>query len=133
MYTLNEARSNDMTKANELQILVIDDDWGILDSFDAMLGDDYNLVLANDGIEALNLLNTRSPRLLFLDIKMPGINGMDVLQKIRKRGHAITIVVVTALPQQHYQQMAEKHGVYRYLSKPLDVDEIENIARQVIH
>ncbi len=114
-------------------ILVVDDDMGILDSFNAMLGDDYHVVLVNNGAEALKYLETKDPSLMFMDIKMPGLNGIEVLRKLKSRGCSIKIVVVTALPQDRYRELAEQYGVYRYLSKPLDVDEVEDIAREVIH
>jgi two-component system response regulator (stage 0 sporulation protein F) len=115
------------------QILVVDDDIGILDAFSAMLADDYHVVLVNNGQEALRHLETQNPMLMFMDIKMPGLNGIDVLRALKKQGRAIKIVVVTALPQDRCRELAEQYGVYRYLSKPLDVDEIEDIARQLIH
>ena len=56
------------------EILVVDDDQGILESFDAMLGDDYPLMTVDNGLEAVEYAKTHKPRLIFLDIKMPGIN-----------------------------------------------------------
>ncbi len=114
-------------------IFVVDDDKGILDSFDAMLGDDYPLVMVDNGIQALDLLNEYQPRLLFLDIKMPGMNGLDLLQSIRSNGLSTQVVIVTALPQEHYEELAHHYGVYRYLKKPLDVDEVEDITRKALH
>lgn len=114
-------------------IFVVDDDRGILDSFDAMLGDDYPLVMVDNGVQALDLLNEYQPRLLFLDIKMPGMNGLDLLQSIRRNGMSTQVVIVTALPQEQYEELAHQYGVYRYLRKPLDVDEVENITRNALH
>jgi DNA-binding NtrC family response regulator len=114
-------------------IFVVDDDQGILDSFEAMLGDEYQLVMVDNGIEALELIIEQNPRLLFLDLKIPGYDGLEVLKRIREIGIATNVVVVTALAQNHYQEAAEKYGVYRYLHKPLDVDEVEEITRRVLH
>ncbi len=114
-------------------IIIVDDDQGILDSFDAMLGDDYPLVMVDNGTDAMALIDQKKPRLLFLDIKMPKPDGLEILAKIREKGLATTVVVVTALFQDRYQETAEKYGIYRYLMKPLDVDEVEDIAREVIH
>ena len=114
-------------------IVVVDDDQGILDSFDAMLGDDYSLTMINSGSEALRLLDQQSPRLLFLDIKMPGMNGIEVLKWIHDREMGTKVVIVTALPQDQHEEMAQQYGVYRYLRKPLDVDEIEDITRAALH
>lgn len=114
-------------------IFVVDDDLGILESFDAMLGDDYHLVMLDNGTDAIDMINRRTPRLLFLDLKIPGHNGLEVLSNMRKNGINTPVVVVTALAGDHYQETAEKHDVYRYLHKPLDVDEIQEIARRVLN
>jgi DNA-binding NtrC family response regulator len=122
-----------MHRLDEESIIVVDDDQGILDSFDVMLGDDYALTMVNSSNEALQLLRRQSPRLLFLDIKMPGMNGIELLKWMHDREMATKVVIVTALPQDHYEKMAEQYGVYRYLRKPLDVDEVENVTRAALH
>ena len=114
-------------------IFIVDDDQGILDSFEVMLGDEYDLVMVDNGTEALELIKKQQPRLMFLDIKIPGHSGLEVLKIIREKGISTSVVVVTALAQDHYQQTAERYGVYRYLHKPLDVDEVEEITRRVLH
>ena len=114
-------------------IFVVDDDLGILESFDAILGDDYPLVMIDNGLDAIEKIAEQSPRLLFLDIKIPGQNGLEVLADIRRKGIATQVVVVTALPGDQYQETAESYGVYRYLHKPLDVDEVQEIARNVLN
>ncbi len=120
-------------KNSKESIFVVDDDQGILDSFDAMLGDEYNLVMVDNGTKAIELLGKEKPRLLFLDIKMPSPNGLEVLKNIRKSGISTVVVIVTALVQDSYLEIAEQYGIYRYLNKPLDVDEVEDIARRVLH
>lgn len=122
-----------MKEASDNAIFVVDDDQGILDSFDVMLGDDYPVVMIQSGSKAIQLLAEKHPDLLFLDIKMPGMNGMELLEWIREKGIRTKVVIVTALPQDHYEEMAHQYGVYRYLKKPLDVDEVENITRAALH
>jgi len=122
-----------MNRDYEESIFVVDDDQGILDSFDAMLGDEYTVTMISSCNEAIHLLRAQNPRLLFLDIKMPGMNGIDLLKWIHEREMATKVVIVTALPQNHYEEMAQQYGVYKYLRKPLDVDEVEDIARTVLH
>ena len=114
-------------------IFVVDDDQGILDSFDAMLGDDYQLYMANNGVDALRYLDRYQPCLMFLDLKMPQMNGLELLKNVAARNLSTVIVVVTALPQEQYRELANQYGVYRYLQKPLDVNEVENIAAVVLH
>lgn len=122
-----------MNKYHEESIFVVDDDQGILDSFDAMLGDDYSVTMVNSGNKAVQLLRECCPRLLFLDIKMPGMNGIDLLRWMYEQEMATKVVIVTALPQDHHEEMAREYGVYKYLRKPLDVDEVEDITRAVLH
>jgi DNA-binding NtrC family response regulator len=121
--------------ANETRqsIFVVDDDQGILDSFDAMLGDDYPLTLMDSGTKVLQVIAEKNPELLFLDIKMPGINGLEVLRWMRENKVSTKVVIVTALPQDRNEEIARQYGVYRYLKKPFDVDEIEDIAKTVLH
>ena len=120
-------------KNSKESIFIVDDDQGILDSFDVMLGDEYNLVMIDNGTKAIELLGKENPRLLFLDIKMPAPNGLEVLKNIRKKGLSTIVVIVTALVQDSYIKIANRYGIYRYLNKPLDVDEVEDIARRVLH
>ena len=122
-----------MKNSQEDPIFVVDDDQGILESFDAMLGDDYHLIMIDNGTEAIQRIGDQNPRLLFLDIKIPGRNGIEVLANLREKGIDTQVVVVTALAQDHYQESAEKYGVHKYLHKPLDVDEIQEIARAVVN
>ena len=122
-----------MKNSQENPIFVVDDDQGILESFDAMLGDDYHLIMIDNGTEAIERIDLQSPSLLFLDIKIPGRNGLEVLANLREKGIDTRVVVVTALAQDQYQKTAEKYGVYKYLHKPLDVDEIQEIARAVMN
>lgn len=118
---------------NREPIFVVDDDQGVLDSFDAMLGDDYPLQMVDNGIDAMEMLGRKTPRLLFLDIKMPGSNGLEVLRWIKDRNLPVKVVVITALPQDHYENLARQYGVYKYLRKPFDVDEVEEITTSALH
>ena len=122
-----------MPHMNEKPIFVVDDDQGILDSFEAMLGDDYPLVMVNNVPDALELLEEYKPRLLFLDLKIPHQNGFHVLKWIQKNRLATNVVVVTGLANGNYEESANRYGIYRYLRKPLDVDEVENIAREILN
>jgi len=115
------------------EIVVVDDDQGILESFDVMLGDDYHLVTLDDGFEAIEYVKSHKPRLIFLDIKMPGISGIDVLKRLRREKIDAAVVIVTATTQSHYENEAECLGVTAYLRKPFEVDEVETIARRVLH
>jgi CheY-like chemotaxis protein len=115
------------------EIVVVDDDQGILESFDVMLGDDYPLVTLDNGFEAIEYVKSHKPKLIFLDIKMPGINGIEVLKRMRQDKVDAAVVIVTATTKAHYEEEAEELGVAGYLRKPFEVDDVEDITRRVLH
>jgi CheY-like chemotaxis protein len=110
------------------RILVIDDDVGILESFDVIFGDDHEVVNAKDGFQALEKLQEGSYQLVFLDIKMPGMTGIEVLRWIRGRAIPARVVIVTALPQEEYEEEARRLGIDGYVRKPFDVEEVQRIV-----
>ncbi len=114
------------------RILVVDDDQGILDSFEVLLGDRYDLVKAENGYEALRILETNPPQLMFLDIKMPGLDGMDVLRRLQDDQKKVGVVIITATDQEKTEDEAKSLGVIDYLKKPLDVFELDRITSQVL-
>jgi len=113
------------------RILVVDNDQGILDSFEVLLGDRYDLVKAENGYEALRILEDDPPQLVFLDIKMPGLDGIDVLKKIKRDQKNVEVVVITATNQEETEREAKSLGVIDYLKKPFDIFEIERIASNI--
>ncbi len=115
------------------EILVVDDEQGILESFDAMLGEDYPLVTIDSGLEAIEYMKTHRPKLMFLDIKMPGISGIEVLKSLRRENIDTAVVIVTATTQTHYESEAENLGITAYLRKPFEVDDVETITKRVLH
>jgi DNA-binding NtrC family response regulator len=119
-------------KQNHEAIFVVDDDQGILDSFDALFGDDYPLVLIDDATIALQVITRENPKLLFLDIKMPGTNGLEILRKMWEMRSPTKVVILTALPQDKYEEIACRYGVYRYLKKPFELEDVEDIAKAVL-
>ena len=114
------------------RILVVDDDQGILDSFEVMLGDRYNLVKADNGYEALRILEENPPQLIFLDIKMPGIDGIEILRKLQMDPKKVGVVIITASNQEEIEDEAKSYGVIDYLKKPLDIFEVDRIASQAL-
>jgi two-component system, response regulator, stage 0 sporulation protein F len=114
------------------RILVVDDDQGILDSFEVLLGDRYDLIKAENGYEALRILDVDPPQLMFLDIKMPGLNGIDILKKLQGNEKHVEVVVITGSCQEGIEEEAKSLGVIDYLKKPLDIFEVERITSHVL-
>ena len=114
------------------RILVVDDDQGILDSFEVLLGDRYDLVKADNGYEALRIIETSTPQLVFLDIKMPGLDGIEILKRLQEDQRKVEVVVITAVNQEGTEEEAKSLGVIDYLKKPLNIVEVERITSQVL-
>jgi DNA-binding NtrC family response regulator len=113
-------------------IFVIDDDQAILDSFDAMLGDDYPIYYETNGINATKFIMERKPELLFLDIQIPGMNGIEVLKWIKNNNVESNVFLITALPQHIYKDIAVKFNV-GFIKKPFDVLDIESITTSLFN
>jgi two-component system response regulator (stage 0 sporulation protein F) len=109
----------------------VDDDEGILDSFEVLLGDRYDLVKAENGFQALEILESDPPKLMFLDIKMPGLDGIEILKMIREQQKNVSVVIITGTTQEKTEEEAKSLGVVAYLRKPLDVFEIDRITSQI--
>lgn len=108
-----------------MKILLADDEPLELLSLKKLLEDvdEYDLVCAENGLEAIELLEKNNIDLAFLDIQMPGINGIDVLRGIRAKWPKTIVSIVSAFNEFKYAQQALELGASCYLLKPFSVDE----------
>jgi two-component system nitrogen regulation response regulator NtrX len=106
-------------------ILVIDDEQGIREVLTDILQDEgYRVFTADDGYKGLEILKTEPIDLVFLDIWMPGIGGIEVLQKIVDEFPGIEVVVISGHANIEMAVRAVKLGAYDLLEKPLSMDRI---------
>jgi len=115
------------------KILIIDDEDVVLDSCAQILkGSSYQLATATDGTRGLALVQEYQPDLIFVDLKMPGISGFEVLEKIHEIDPTIVSVVITGFATVSSAVDAMKRGAYDFLPKPFTPDEFRMIARRGI-
>lgn len=113
------------------RILLIDDEEVVIDSCSQILaGGPYELASASDGTAGLRLVSEFHPDLVFVDLKMPGISGFEVLEKIREMDPTIVMVVITGFSTVSSAVEAMKNGAYDFLPKPFTPDEFRMIARR---
>jgi signal transduction histidine kinase len=113
------------------KILIIDDEVVVLDSCTAILeGSDYQLATASDGTHGLKLVEEFQPDLVFVDLKMPGIPGLEVIDRIHALDPTIVTVVITGFATVSSAVDAMKLGAYDFLPKPFTPDEFRLITRR---
>jgi len=115
------------------RILIADDEEGIRESLNLILGEDYDLAFAKDGEETLAMLGAEPFELVLLDIKMPKLDGLQVLKRLKSNGTPSTpIMVLTAYQSVELAKEAIKLGALDYLPKPFEREQIMNAVRGVL-
>ncbi|RMF88420.1 MAG: sigma-54-dependent Fis family transcriptional regulator [Nitrospinota bacterium] len=112
-------------------ILAVDDEPSVLESYRLILEDEYHLLTAQDGEEALKILNQHNVELVLLDLKLPGISGLEVLERIKQLDEQLDVIVITALNEVEFAVKAIKLGAYDYFTKPFDIDKLLTTIRRV--
>ncbi len=103
------------------KILVVDDEKGVRYSFRKILGRrGYDVITANNGIEALEKAGKENPCLVIMDVTMPKMDGLETLRKLKLLYPTLTIILMTAFSTSEKAITAMKHGAYDYLTKPFD-------------
>ncbi len=128
-----------------LRILVVDDETGmrlaiarVLNTFQVRLADEadgtagFEVQTAETGEEALEKIGQRVPDILLLDLKLPGISGLDVLKEVSERGLPTLTVMITAYATLETAIDATKRGAYDFLPKPFTPDELRVAVRRAV-
>jgi two-component system NtrC family response regulator len=117
----------------EKYILVVDDDASQRRLIEFWLQEEgYATLLAGDGKAGLQLFEERSPRLVVADIRMPGIDGLELLGRIKAINQDIPVVLITAFGTVNNAVEAMRLGAADYLLKPLNADELKIVVRRVL-
>lgn len=109
------------------EILVVDDTPEMIDVVQAVLeSEGYKVDGANGGKECLEKLKKKRPDLILLDLKMPGMDGWDVLREIRKNKEtkSIPVMMYTTVDKNPDEDMLKERGVDDYIQKPFDMENL---------
>ncbi|NOY61408.1 MAG: sigma-54-dependent Fis family transcriptional regulator [Calditrichaeota bacterium] len=116
----------------KIKILVIDDENLICWSFEKKLSNkNYDVVTADSGEKGLELAETMVPDVVFIDNKLPGISGLEVLKRIKEFNETAILIFMTAYGTIETAVQAMKLGAFEYVNKPFTFDEIEIILENV--
>ncbi|MDA8334200.1 MAG: response regulator [Peptococcaceae bacterium] len=114
-------------------ILVVDDQVGIRRLLYEAFGDDgFEVELASGGAEALRKLGQCSPQVVLLDLRMPGVSGLDTLKELRSRQPGLNVIIMTAYGEMDLVREARRLGVDWCITKPFDLVELRYMVKGVI-
>jgi DNA-binding NtrC family response regulator len=116
-----------MTERGLKRVLIVDDEPGVCESLKMTLKDTYDPVVAMNGEQALEFLDKDRAEVVLLDVLMPGMDGMQVLERIKARHNAMPVVMLTATKTIKTAVEAMRLGAFYYVTKPFDVDELRVI------
>jgi two-component system response regulator PilR (NtrC family) len=115
------------------RILVVDDDKSLREFLTITLGrDGFEVEAAASGAEALKLLAEAPVDLALVDLRMPGMDGLETLRRLKEFNETISVVIVTAFSTTETAVQALKEGAYDYLIKPFKVDELKLVVRKAL-
>jgi DNA-binding NtrC family response regulator len=112
-------------------ILIVDDEMGPRESIRMILKPHYEVFSAADGKEALSILRQTKIDLVTLDLKMPGLSGLDVLREIRKYHADVEVVIITAYGSPQNVKEANRFGARSFICKPFNSMELINYIHQL--
>ncbi|TNF54716.1 sigma-54-dependent Fis family transcriptional regulator, partial [bacterium] len=115
------------------KILIVDDEEKILQTMQGSLEDeDYEVLTAKDGQEAIDKVRAENPDLIFLDIWLPGMDGMETLKAIKEHDSNLDVVLMTGHGTMSTAIQAIKLGAFDFLEKPLSLDNILAVANSAL-
>ena len=113
-------------------VLVVDDEVGARESLRMILKTDYTVLLAKDAEEAILQIKEHSPDVILLDIILPDLDGLKLLEKIKQKETDAIVIMITATKTVKTAVEAMKLGAYDYVTKPFDIDELRLIISRAL-
>lgn len=115
-----------------LNILVVDDQPGVRYLLDAVITEEGHIShLATNGLEAVEMVKKVNPGLIFMDIRMPLMDGTKALEIIKELGYQPTVIMMTAFTEKSVIDNAYNNGAAKCIIKPFDIEDIRKIIRDV--
>jgi len=116
-----------------IKLLVVDDEPGICDILKKTFGPiGFTVLCATNGQEALSIVKSDKPGIVFLDIRMLGMSGLEVLREIKKITPAAKVIMVTVLDDEATRAEAKSLGADEFVTKPFNSDYLEELVRKEV-
>ena len=124
-----------MTAKAISKVLVVEDEetltWSMTKTLDKDRGK-YELIITNSGKEALAVLEKNSVDVVVTDIRMPDINGLDLLSWIREKYPSTKVIIMTAYGSVEVQKEATRRGSFYYIEKPFEISDIRTLILKAL-
>lgn len=115
------------------KLLVVDDEIEICEFLKSFFEDrDFKVAVASNGENALNQMSAFHPDIVLLDIQMPGMDGLQVLKKMKEGYSQVKVIMVTAVETQEKIEEAMRLGADNYITKPLSLEYLEKDVQDKI-
>jgi len=125
----------DKMMTRNARIMVVDDEKNVLQSVKKVLGSklpEYQVTLKNSPLEALEELSKNKYDLVITDLMMPGIDGLELIKKIRQIDTSLKIIMMTGYATMKTALLAMREGASKYISKPFTRDELVTTVNMVL-
>lgn len=116
-------------------LLIVDDEETIRFSLSQAFitaKEDYSIVVASSGKEALEKISRNNFDLIITDIMMPGMSGFEMIEQVRKNKLDTPVIVITAYGDEEKEKRSKQLGVIKYVEKPFDIKEIRSIVFTIL-
>ena len=110
-------------------VLICDHDPGMRETIASILGHDHRVLAVGSGEAALALLRHEEVNVILLDLRLPGINGFDLLRIVKENYGLVECIMISAINEVETAVQAMKHGAYHYITKDFDYDELRSLVR----
>ncbi|MFT8323403.1 MAG: response regulator [Bacillus sp. (in: firmicutes)] len=115
------------------KILIVDDQFGIRILLNEVFQKEgYNTFQAANGVQALEILTKETPDLVLLDMKIPGMDGIEILKRMKKLNQEIRVIIMTAYGELDMIQEAKDLGALTHFAKPFDIDDLRDAVKKYI-
>lgn len=114
-----------------VKMMIVDDETEICDFVKSFfLERNFQVITANNGSEALRLIESKAPHIVLLDLLMPVMDGMAMLQTLWERRIKSRVILITAVEDREKMAEAKRYGAAAYMTKPILLEELErNVAK----
>ncbi|MDH5637238.1 MAG: response regulator [Nitrospinota bacterium] len=118
-------------EAERKKVLVVDDEFNILDLIRrALIAAGYDTITAGSALDGLLALQDNPGSLLITDVKMPGMDGLDLMRQVREISPDLPIAVISGYGTEEMAAVALEHGAFYFINKPFNVESIQEVARK---